>query len=205
MEVLAARWSTTDGVRCLKRSTRLRNPSADFGREGVDVLGGEDEAGMVPGDTIDSKDCIAGVVIGSSGLIDSRDPGPMGSRRTDAMCSETKRLLDVKMNRVYVTFATHVTRRPPADDLSLNPFLSFPFFPLPTPAHLIYRLYPPYCQKTCSNTRIIPAMATTAANGLPTPPQTEKTASSIASPPRIILSGKTGRILCVADIRGDCE
>lgn len=55
MEVLAALWSTTDGVRCLKRSTRLRNPSADFGREGVDVLGGEDEADMVTEDTIGLK------------------------------------------------------------------------------------------------------------------------------------------------------
>ncbi|ORY23528.1 hypothetical protein BCR39DRAFT_561900 [Naematelia encephala] len=40
------------------------------------------------------------------------------------------------------------------------------------------------------------------ANGLMSPPQTEK-AISEASPPRVILAGKTGRILCVADIRGD--
>ena len=50
-------------------------------------------------------------------------------------------------------------------------------------------------------------MATTAnaaATGLPSPPTTEK-AASIKSPPRVVLAGKTGRILCVADIRGDCE
>lgn len=41
-------------------------------------------------------------------------------------------------------------------------------------------------------------------NGLMTPALTEK-APSIASPPRVVLAGSTGRILCVADIRGDCE
>jgi hypothetical protein len=44
----------------------------------------------------------------------------------------------------------------------------------------------------------------THANGLPSPLGTDK-ASSTSSPPRVVLSGKTGRILCVADIRGDCE
>ncbi|WWC67239.1 uncharacterized protein I206_101146 [Kwoniella pini CBS 10737] len=32
---------------------------------------------------------------------------------------------------------------------------------------------------------------------------TEKTTPSTSAPPRVVLSGKTGRILCVADIRGD--
>lgn len=45
---------------------------------------------------------------------------------------------------------------------------------------------------------------TTHQNGLLSPPATEK-ASSASSPPRVVLAGKTGRILCVADIRGDCE
>ena len=47
-------------------------------------------------------------------------------------------------------------------------------------------------------------MAAVHANGLMSPPQTEK-AVSVASPPRVVLAGKTGRILCVADIRGDCK
>lgn len=29
--------------------------------------------------------------------------------------------------------------------------------------------------------------------------------SSENQPPRVVLAGKTGRVLCVADIRGDCE
>ncbi|WVQ82617.1 hypothetical protein IAT38_004748 [Cryptococcus sp. DSM 104549] len=41
------------------------------------------------------------------------------------------------------------------------------------------------------------------ANGVLSPPATEKAQSTIDAPPRIVLSGKTGRILCVADIRGD--
>jgi hypothetical protein len=48
-------------------------------------------------------------------------------------------------------------------------------------------------------------MATVHANGLLSPPATEKAQSNMASPPRVILAGKTSRILCVADIRGDCE
>ncbi|RXK34965.1 hypothetical protein M231_07779 [Tremella mesenterica] len=44
--------------------------------------------------------------------------------------------------------------------------------------------------------------ATRLVNGLASPPATEKE-SSAASPPRVVLAGKTGRILCVADIRGD--
>ncbi|KAI9634308.1 uncharacterized protein MKK02DRAFT_34810 [Dioszegia hungarica] len=44
--------------------------------------------------------------------------------------------------------------------------------------------------------------ATSQVNGLMSPPPTEK-ASSAGSPARIVLAGKTGRILCVADIRGD--
>jgi len=42
-------------------------------------------------------------------------------------------------------------------------------------------------------------------NGLMSPPQTEKSMSTTATPPRIILGDKNARILCVADIRGDCE
>ncbi|ORX34900.1 hypothetical protein BD324DRAFT_633119 [Kockovaella imperatae] len=45
-------------------------------------------------------------------------------------------------------------------------------------------------------------MVAVASNGLLSPAQTEKT-PSVSSPPRIVLAGKTGRILCVSDIRGD--
>ncbi|WVQ94245.1 hypothetical protein IAU59_001323 [Kwoniella sp. CBS 9459] len=41
------------------------------------------------------------------------------------------------------------------------------------------------------------------ANGILSPPPTEKANSTTSTPPRIVLAGKTGRILCVADIRGD--
>ncbi|WWD22749.1 hypothetical protein CI109_107242 [Kwoniella shandongensis] len=41
------------------------------------------------------------------------------------------------------------------------------------------------------------------ANGIISPPPTEKASSAAATPPRVVLAGKTGRILCVADIRGD--
>ncbi|CAD6573886.1 MAG: hypothetical protein TREMPRED_000956 [Tremellales sp. Tagirdzhanova-0007] len=44
--------------------------------------------------------------------------------------------------------------------------------------------------------------STTYPNGLMSPPHAEKM-SSITSAPRTVLAGKTGRILCVADIRGD--
>ncbi|KAK8844699.1 hypothetical protein IAR55_006548 [Kwoniella newhampshirensis] len=45
--------------------------------------------------------------------------------------------------------------------------------------------------------------AITAANGIISPPPIEKASSTTATPPRVVLAGKTGRILCVADIRGD--
>lgn len=50
-------------------------------------------------------------------------------------------------------------------------------------------------------------MTTTAshANGLMSPTQAEKTISGTTAPTRIIIPDKTSRILCVADIRGDCE
>ncbi|WVF66621.1 hypothetical protein IAT40_001361 [Kwoniella sp. CBS 6097] len=41
------------------------------------------------------------------------------------------------------------------------------------------------------------------ANGILSPPMTEKAPSTTSTPPRVVLAGKTGRILCVADIRGD--
>ncbi|KAK4686482.1 hypothetical protein P7C73_g3646, partial [Tremellales sp. Uapishka_1] len=41
------------------------------------------------------------------------------------------------------------------------------------------------------------------ANGMVSPPQTVHTSSISSTPPRVVLAGKTGRILCVADIRGD--
>jgi hypothetical protein len=43
------------------------------------------------------------------------------------------------------------------------------------------------------------------ANGLLSPPQTEKSMSTTATPPKIVITEKNARILCVADIRGDCE
>ncbi|WWC57669.1 uncharacterized protein I303_100203 [Kwoniella dejecticola CBS 10117] len=43
----------------------------------------------------------------------------------------------------------------------------------------------------------------TRTNGDLTSASTEKTSPSNSPPPRVVLSGKTGRILCVADIRGD--
>jgi len=43
------------------------------------------------------------------------------------------------------------------------------------------------------------------ANGLLSPPQTEKSMSTTATPPKIVITEKNARILCVADIRGDCK
>ncbi|WVR03152.1 hypothetical protein IAU60_000142 [Kwoniella sp. DSM 27419] len=40
-------------------------------------------------------------------------------------------------------------------------------------------------------------------NGVLSPPPTEKAPSAGSTPPKVVLAGKTGRILCVADIRGD--
>jgi hypothetical protein len=44
-----------------------------------------------------------------------------------------------------------------------------------------------------------------AANGTMTSSSVEKTAGEGNSSPRVVIEGKTGRILCIADIRGDCE
>ncbi|OCF34791.1 hypothetical protein I316_03335 [Kwoniella heveanensis BCC8398] len=41
------------------------------------------------------------------------------------------------------------------------------------------------------------------ANGTLSPPPTEKATSTPSTPAKVVLAGKTGRILCVADIRGD--
>lgn len=45
--------------------------------------------------------------------------------------------------------------------------------------------------------------STTQANGIHSP--SNKQAGLGSTAPRIVLAGKTGKILCVADIRGDCE
>lgn len=68
-----------------------------------------------------------------------------------------------------------------SNDLSLHPYY---FLPNPSEKHYIMAMN---------------------ANGLLSPPQTEKSMSSTATPSKIIITEKNARILCVADIRGDCK
>jgi hypothetical protein len=49
------------------------------------------------------------------------------------------------------------------------------------------------------------ATAVSHANGLMSPNQVEKSLSGTKAPTRLIVPDGTSRILCVADIRGDCE